>query len=302
MELKPTDIEALKRMADFESTMADDQKSLGWSWRDVQTFTGQINKLMVMGLVKCTYSSNRYTNYMLTDKGIELAKSGQQEKPIVLETPLPTLDLSSLFNEIVGYDDLKTLIKESMTLEKPIHVLMYGPPSIAKSLFLLDIEHTVGDAALPLLGSATSHAGMWDLIAERHPRYLLLDEVEKLSLQDMGGLLSLMEHQRIIRAKVGRRLDEEVNCRVFASANRISKLPPELLSRFWKWQLFEYNANEYVKVVESVLISREGVSQSDAHNVAMGLVGKTHDVRDAIRVARLSKRIGVEKALALWLR
>jgi Holliday junction DNA helicase RuvB len=299
MELKQTDIDALNKMADFESTMTPEQKSVGWSWRDVYTYTGVINRLMVLGLVKCTYSSNRYTNYMLTEKGWAVVKGEVKQESVVAPEP-EELDLTGLFDEIVGYDDVKLLLKEVIQLKEPIHVLLYGPPSIAKSAFLIDIESATGSLSLPLLGSATSHAGMWDLIVERHPKFILIDEVEKMGLQDMAGLLSLMEHQRIIRAKVGRKIEEHVDCRVFAAANRIGKLPPELLSRFWKKQLTEYNATEYVKVVESILCKRENIEPNDAHRIAMGLVGRTHDVRDAIRVARISKRVGVEKALELW--
>lgn len=302
MELKSTDIEALRRMSEYEATMTESDKKIGWSWRDVKVYTGVINRLMVLDLVRCTYSSNRYTNYMLSGKGWDVVHGEMSKELAVSTTVEEKIDVSSLFTEIVGYEDLKTLVHEALFMEDPIHILLYGPPSIAKSLFLIDIEKAVGPLALPLLGSATSHAGMWDLIVERRPRFLLLDEIEKMNLQDMAGLLSLMEHRRIIRAKVGRRIEEEVDCRVFATANRIGRLPPELLSRFWKWQLMEYGAGEFVHVVEAVLVRREEMEETAAHQIALGLVGKSHDVRDAIRVARLSKRIGVEKALSLWLR
>lgn len=297
MELKQSDIEALRRIVEFENTVPRDQWSLGWSWKDVGVYAAVLNKLLVLALIKCTYSSNRYTNYELTDKGKALAAGGIETQ--VAEV-VPEINVEDLFSDIVGYDKIKELLREAMLLDEPIHVLLYGPPSIAKSMFLMDIEEAAGSYALPLLGSATSHAGMWDLMVERRPRFLLIDEIEKMSLQDMSGLLSLMEHKRIIRAKVGRRVEENIDCRVFAAANRVSKLPPELLSRFWKWQLSEYNASEFVKVVESVLVRKEGTDTESAHNIAMKMVGKTHDVRDAVRVARLSKRVGVEKALQLW--
>jgi len=302
MELKQSEVIALQKMHKFESSMSEEAKAVGWDWREVRTYPAIINKLMIAGLVNCTYSSNRSTCYMLTKEGVEIAKSGQIPAATVESKEITQLDTSLLFTEIVGYDDLKKLVRQAMLIEDPIHVLMHGPPSIAKSMFLIDIERAAGSSALPLLGSATSHAGMWDMMAEKRPRYLLIDEIEKMNLQDMAGLLSLMEHKRIIRAKVGRMLEIDLDCRVFAAANQIRRLPPELLSRFWKYPLTEYGAREFVQVVESVLVNREQADEDKAHQIAMGLVGKTHDVRDAIRVARLAKNIGVEESLSLWLR
>ena len=302
MDLKPSEIESLQRMIEVEKSLSEDEAKLGWDWRAVKTYPAIINKFMIGGFVECTYSSNRYKNYMLTQKGKDAAKGIFPTLTPATSTEDFVIDTGSLFNEVVGYEDLKQLLREALVMEDVIHVLLYGPPSIAKSMFLIDIERAAGSLALPLLGSATSHAGMWDMMAERSPRFLLIDEIEKMNLQDMAGLLSLMEHGRIIRRKVGRMLEIEVNCRVLAAANQIRRLPPELLSRFWKYPLTEYGAGDYVKVVEMVLINREKVAEQEAHMIAMGLVGRTHDVRDAIRVARLSKKVGVEKALALWLR
>ncbi len=320
MGLKQTDINNLKRMMDFESTMDDNQKKLGWSWQDVMTSSATINRYMLDGLVELRYSSNRYKNYMLTDAGVETiktelaalskaessmskAESSMSKAESSIESSTESLSeesISELFEEVIGHDNVKELLKEVLLAEEPIHVLLYGPPAIAKSMFLVDIEKAAGSLALPLLGSSTSHAGMWDLLAERRPHYVLIDEVEKMGLTDIAGLLSLMENQRIIRAKVGRKLDERLDCRVIAAANRIDKLPPEFLSRCWKWRLEEYSSADFIKVVESVLASREVLSSSDAKKIAVGIEGRTHDVRDAVRVARLSRRIGVNRALELF--
>jgi Holliday junction DNA helicase RuvB len=299
-KLTQTDIDALARMAAFEKTMSDRDKKLGWSWRDVKTYPATLSKLMLADLLNLTYDSNKHKNYMLLPTAYELLANAGAPAETAQPTQPPQLDVSGLFAEIIGYDSLKELLREVLLADDRVHVLMHGPPSVAKSLFLGDIEQATGDMTLPLLGSSTSHAGMWDLLVERRPKYVLIDEIEKMPLADMAGLLSLMESGRIIRAKVGRMIEEKLDVRVIAAANRINKLPPELLSRFWKRPLAEYNASEYVQVVESVLAKREGLSASDAHRVAMNLMGRTHDVRDAIRVARLSKRIGVDRALQLF--
>ena len=207
-----------------------------------------------------------------------------------------------MFSDIVGYDDIKELLIESLQLDDPIHVLLHSPPALAKTMFLWDIERTFGEQAMTLLGSATSHAGLWDMVAEVKPRVLLVDELDKMSLIDHASLLSLMETGRLIRAKVGRKLDIKIKVWVIAAANRVNKLPAELLSRFSRFQLEEYTASEFRQVVRSVLQTREGLDDDTAAAIATRLVGKTHDVRDAVRVARLSKRVGVKRAAELLIR
>lgn len=302
MNIDEKDYEALKKIADYEATASDYDKSLGWQWLQVGLYPATIHRLLIKGLVKVTYKTRSGTNYTLTDLGKAALEAGILPEVKPGEPLLPVLDVTQMFSDITGYEDIKELLRESLQLEKAIHVLLHGPPSLAKSMFLWDIEEAFGQAALPLLGSATSHAGLWDLVVEKKPRVLLVDEIEKMTLTDMAGLLSLMQTGRIIRAKVGRKLDEKLNTWVIAAANRIGKLPPELLSRFAKFQLEEYTASEYARVVQSVLIHHEDTGEDDAHEIAMRLVGRTHDVRDAVRVARLAKRTGVKRAVELLLR
>ena len=43
-----------------------------------------------------------------------------------------------LFDNIIGYEDIKKLFFLSFESQKPIHVLLVGPPASAKTLFMLD--------------------------------------------------------------------------------------------------------------------------------------------------------------------
>ena len=140
------------------------------------------------------------------------------------------------------------------------------------------------------------------MIAEKRPKIVLVDEIEKMALADMVGLLALMEQGRIIRAKVGRKLDERLTVWVIATANRTYKMPEELLSRFARFDLVEYTATEFRYVFTSDLITHEDTSSDHAAEIATRLLGKTHDVRDAVRVARLAKRTGVQRAVELLIR
>jgi len=168
-------------------------------------------------------------------------------------------------------------------------------------LFLWDIEQVCGERALWLVGSATSKAGLWDLVAEREPRFLLVDELDKMSAADTAALLSLMEGGRLVRAKKGRTLDVTVPVRVVAATNQVTRLSPELKSRFAIRTLKPYDAAQYRKVVKGVLIRREDVNPRLAEEIAQKLDGKSQDVRDAVRVARLSPQLSTDKAISLLL-
>jgi len=293
----------LRKALEFEKGMDKDTYTLGWRWYEVGAHTASINNLVVKGLVKLSYKSRSETRYQLTDEGkaralmLEDNAHGEESKPRE-----EIVGLEDMFSDVVGYDSIKELLTESLQLDKPVHVLLVGPPSLAKSMFLWDIERAYGDLSLPLIGSATSHAGLWDMIAEKRPRIVLVDEIEKMALADLAALLALMEQGRIIRAKVGRRLDERLTVWVIAAANRTSKMPAELLSRFSIHQLSEYSSSEFKEVVRNVLVAHEDTSSDDAFEIALRLLGKTHDVRDAVRVARLAKRVGVKRAIELLIR
>lgn len=303
-DVTATEYEFLQRMSAYEKTMTEEEMKLGWRWFQVGIHAGSLNRFVTRGLLEIGYKSRSATHYRLTEEGKALCEHGVgplEETGAPVECIGP-LDLTGMFNDIIGYDDIKELIRESLQLDKPVHVLLAGPPSLAKTMFLWDVERAFGEQTMPLLGSATSHAGLWDLISERRPRIILVDEIEKMSLADMAGLLSIMQQGRIIRAKVGRKLDETIIAWVIAAANRTHKMPPELLSRFAIKQLSEYVSSEYQQVVKNVLVAHEDTSEDDAAEIALRLLGKTHDVRDAVRVARLAKRVGVKRAVELLLR
>jgi Holliday junction DNA helicase RuvB len=295
MDISLEEREILNRMVEVEKSMDEPHLNIGWSWQDVATWPAIINRLIIKKLVRVAISTNSGTGYHVTEEG-KLAAIAEIHP---VHTEPERIDDTTLFSGIVGYDNIKELMKTSLALDKPVHILLYGPPAIAKSMFLWEIERVYGSKCLPFIGSATSHAGMWDMLVERHPRILLIDELEKMNITDTAGLLSLMEYGRVIRAKVGRSMDVKITAWVFATANRITSIPPELLSRFAKQELKEYSDQEFIIVVKNVLQKNEELDENSAALIAEKLVGKTHDIRDAVRVARVSKKVSVPRAIEL---
>ena len=294
--------DALLSILKYEQSHDPKEFRLGWSWSDVRVAPGTLNNLLLKGLLEEKFHSNSYRGLLLTEPGREQANLLAEPPKAYEKPPDERLTLpDDMFEDIIGHDNVKELLTATLLAEKPVHVLLAGPPALAKSLFLWDIERVCGGKAIWLVGSATSKAGLWDLVAEREPRILLIDELDKMNAGDTAALLSLMEGGRLVRAKKGRALDVTVSIRVVAATNQVASLSLELRSRFAVRSLEAYDTLQYRTVVKGVLIRRENVSPELAEEIARKLEGKTQDVRDAVRVARLSPQLGIDKTIHLLL-
>ena len=300
--MKEDDIELLKRIAEVEESIDSESLAgkLGWRSRDVGVWPGTLTKLRMEGFIDDFYESNSYHGYKLTEKARAMLLTGA---PIPAETPQDQkLEVpQDIFEDIIGHNEVKELLRACLTADKSVHILLTGPPALAKTLFLWDIERIGGEMAVWLVGSAISKAGLWDLVADRQPKVLLVDELDKVNAADTAALLSIMEGGRLVRAKKGRELDARVDVRVVAATNLESRLSPELRSRFAIRRLNQYSRPEFRRVVQGVLVRRENVSIETAEEIASRLDGRSQDVRDAVRTARLAPSLGVKRAVELLL-
>lgn len=111
----------------------------------------------------------------------------------------------SFFSEIVGYADIKKLllrcIRSSYDNEEPMHVILDGPPASAKSMFLIQMQRKLEDVYFVDCTNA-SGPGMVEYLFKNDVKYLLLDEVEKMSKADQNVLLNVMETGMLTSTKV----------------------------------------------------------------------------------------------------
>lgn len=273
----------------------------GFEWFDVASPAQTLNQLvvdelLVTGGARGTFKSNSSTTYKLKDpelvreclRDIEEISDGKEESEIP----------EDLFNFIIGHDNIKDLIMRSLFSERPVHLLFVGPPATAKTMFLGEL------ARLPFsryaLGGSTRKGGLEDYLLEFRPRYLIIDEIDKMDMGDMSVLLSLMESGIVARLKKRMREVERMTTWVFGGANRDEKIWPELKSRFFTIQLREYSQADFIQIATSVLITREKTEPSLANLIAAGLSRHTRDVREAIHFGRLCRnRSDVDDLLKL---
>ena len=112
-------------------------------------------------------------------------------------------DEESFFSAIVGYSDIKKLLMKCIQSSDPMHIIFDGPPASAKSMFLLQMQKKLDDTYYVDCTNA-SGPGMVEYLFKNDVKYLLLDEVEKMSNSDQNVLLNVMETGMLTSTKVRR--------------------------------------------------------------------------------------------------
>jgi holliday junction DNA helicase RuvB len=196
-----------------------------------------------------------------------------------------------LFESIVGYDDVKRLFQMSLTSEKPVHILLVGPPASAKTLFMLECMKL--ERAHFTLGSHSTKSGMIDYLFEKRPRYLIVDEIEHMPMRDQTALLSLMETGIVSEMKFQKTRSTQLRTWIFATSNGTDRMLTPLLSRFVVLRFKQYSFGSFLEVCIHIL-GREGVSEDIARAIAdvSWTKLKSKDIRDCIKMGRLAKTKG----------
>ena len=127
----------------------------------------------------------------------------------------------SFFEDVIGYNDIKKLIGMSINAFEPVHILFSGPPASAKTLFMKCLMMKLKNSYFTDGGNSTK-AGMLDYIFDNKPKYLLIDEIDKMSAKDQTFLLNLMETGIITETKYEKTRTAEMKTWVFATSNNTS--------------------------------------------------------------------------------
>ena len=280
----------LQDILEYEKNHPPKTKYDGFEWYDVHGYPRTLNKLVIKRVLNIVSKTNKYTSYQTVDsRALEKALRDYQGTFEAEEErdEIP----QDLFHIVIGHDDKKEIIMRCLASEKPLHCLLWGSVASAKTLILEEL------ARLPrnhfVLGSSMTKVGLYECLSNERPKYLLIDELDKMDdASNLSVLLSLMERGMIKETKHRRHRPVKLKTWVFASANRTGKIPIELLSRFIRLKFRDYTENEFIEVVVNILKDREGISEPLAlyigHKVQADL--RSRDVRDTVKVARLLTR------------
>ena len=198
---------------------------------------------------------------------------------------------NTLFENIIGYDNVKKIFSFAIASHLPVHILLVGPPGSAKTLFLMECMNI--QRSYFTLGSHGPKAGMIDYLFSNRPRNLIIDEIEYMPIKDQAALLSLMETGILSETKFEKTRKSVLKTWVFASCNNEKKLLTPLLSRFLILYFKKYNYNEFLKITNHLLLKECNLESSVSNKLAYLVWNslKSRDIRDCIKIGRLSKNI-----------
>ena len=294
LKVRPELYDSLNASLDIEDENEITSFWKGFEWYELPEKPQVLRMLVLKKILKITSKTGGRTYYRLTDgkateealKLTTLFLEGRNENT---ETNEISIDL---FDDVVGYEDVKQLFFKTLfgESEDRVHFMMIGPPASAKSLFLFCLERL--SKAKYALGSRSSKAGLADYLVNMEPKYLLIDEVDKMAVQDFAILLSLCETGRITQVIHGKTHDVQLDTTVFACGNRLKGIPPEVISRFQVLHFHPYSQTEFTEIVSHVLTRRQ-VAPTLAVYIAEKVSSElgSRDVRQALRVAKLAKNI-----------
>lgn len=80
------------------------------------------------------------------------------------------------FSTIVGYSDIKKLLLKSVVSKDPVNILLIGPPSSSKTVFLLEMLEGL-DNTYFVDSFGVSDAGIIEHLFNNKTKYLSIDEI-----------------------------------------------------------------------------------------------------------------------------
>jgi hypothetical protein len=188
------------------------------------------------------------------------------------------------FKNIHGYDDIKDIVRRALDAEDDYNLLFVGPPASAKTLFLLGILECRKGVYFD--GSNTTNR-ILDVLEEKRPRIICIDELDKMPRQFQDKLLNFMENGHVKVDQQRKSYDFEIKgAKVFGTWNDIGKLSKPLQSRFRKLFMPRYTEAQFLDVSEKVLPKYPSI----ARYIGAAVWKSQGDIRDVISIAKLVRK------------
>jgi len=294
----PKYVGVLRHAVEWEEA-PENRDALGWEALQVHAPRRDVEELIYNGIARVTMHSSKFFHFRLVDREevkASIADYEKMEEGVEEELTIP----DGLFDDVIGHEEVKKLFLKALKGER-VHFLLLGPPSSAKTLFLLCLER------LPktryILGSRMSKAGLTDYLITHKPKILMLDEVDKMDGADYGVLNSLCETGRVTEILYGRSREAMLDTVVFGCTNTLKGIPPEVVSRFEVLRFRPYTDEEFSDVVVNVLL-RRGLDRDVADLIALKVLRDlgSRDPREAIRISKMAKTKEEVGEVVGWLR
>jgi MoxR-like ATPase len=187
------------------------------------------------------------------------------------------------FNNIEGYDDIKDIVRRALDAEDNYNLLFVGPPASVKTLFLLGILECKKGVYFD--GSNTTNR-ILDVLEEKRPKIICIDELDKMPRQFQDKLLNFMESGHIKVDQMRKKYDFKIKgAKVFAACNEITRLSRPLQSRFRRLHLPPYTEEQFLEVSVRVLSKLK-----IALVIGKAIWDQRGDIRDVISIGKLVQK------------
>jgi holliday junction DNA helicase RuvB len=169
-------------------------------------------------------------------------------------------------------------------------ILLTGPPASAKTLFFQSLMK-LKDSHFIDCSNATK-SGIVDYVFDHKSKYLLLDELDKLSTKDQTFLLNLMETGIVSETKYNKTRRMELKTSVFATSNSVEKIIHPLQSRFFIVKMQAYTYEQFYNITIRLLTSNHyNVDEKIAKATADAVWKTSRNIRESIRIAKIAKTV-----------
>lgn len=311
LEENPDYIEEVEKIIEYEENNDDGEAdssilknyndkngcdlTVKWSHKDVGVHPTRLYQLEMNGFLERVFDSNNQTLYSIPDRArlkrelneiTEVYEDGVQK--VKHEFP-DKEDIEGVFSDVVGYNDVKWLMKKAMASDDIVNVVLVGPPGSGKTVFLRCIRK-MEDAAF-ISGRRTSESGFTDKMFEETPRYMCIDELDDMRKEHQVALSDYTEEGRIVETKGNNKRRELVtNTKTFASANSLGDVVDQIEDRFTDLHFDRYTLDEFEDVCVNILSSDYGASPEHSRDIAEAVwdMEGFGNVRKAEDVAALS--------------
>jgi len=290
-----SDFEILKRAYERENDSRDRRHPdfRNWEYYTIGASRADISRLLDEGLLIVAVKTSTLTKYKLSEQGRQLVWATTMEREF---EKIPASSILEAMDLVVGFDDIKQALAQTIESRRRINFLLEGPPACSKSLILEGIRSAVPSAYIAF-GSRTSAAGLSDALFENQPSVLLMDEADKMHNDCFSVLLGLMESGELLETKSLKTRGVKLETMVIGACNSSAKMPQEFLSRFALHVFFPvYTRDEFIDVCCGFLTRAENCPEDIA-----SIIGKTvfdyglGDVRKARGVWQLMTEPTIEE-------
>ena len=197
------------------------------------------------------------------------------------------------FSNVVGYSDIKKLLLKSIVSKDPVNILLTGPPSSSKTVFLLEMLEGLHDTYF-IDGSGMSGPGIIEHLFNNKTKYLLVDEIDKMKKIDQAALLNVMETGILSETKLkGKTRQKSIKLWIFATSNDVERLSKPLRSRFVELHLDQYTFDQFIEITRRLLRGKYQMTTSLSEKIGYAVWNQmdSKDIRDVINIAKLTKSL-----------